>query len=468
MMTDKPLALVAPLSCRAIARQQGIDLPKLISILELRRPDMSVTEKKFVLDFLDPIEGMQKDEFGNRYLRIGDEPVLWSCHTDTVSPGGGGKQNVEWQGDILALNQPKAGQSLGADDGAGLWLMLEMIKAGRPGLYVFHRAEEVGGQGSKWIATNTPDLLEDIKMAIAFDRKATHSVITFQRGERCCSDEFATDLADTLNAAVDGLAYKLDKGGVFTDTASYTELIPECTNLSAGYYNEHTNRETLDVAHLLRLRSALLTLDVSKLTIKRDPSQVEWDNYSYGYGYNYGGGRSGVSISGDAETDKIYQIIQQFPLSTAKWLKSTGIEAVMLDGLVGKHRPYIYQPKENNEWSGALADYFAQKDDDPGHSALWCRDCQGAYYSVDDDCFSGEACPVCRSNNTISYAPEKVDEEPELEEQEALYCNQCGEYTLETMTGQWLVDGDNCDSCFSLNTKMVEVLVDPVTGEVTE
>ena len=37
--------------------------------------------------------------------------------------------------------------------------------------------------------------------------------------------------------------WKTDTGGSFTDTANYTDIIPECTNLSCGYYNAHTQSE---------------------------------------------------------------------------------------------------------------------------------------------------------------------------------------------------------------------------------
>ncbi|MHA1286854.1 MAG: hypothetical protein ACTSPB_05560, partial [Candidatus Thorarchaeota archaeon] len=44
--------------------------------------------------------------------------------------------------------------------------------------------------------------------------------------------------------------WKTDTGGSFTDTANYTDIIPECTNLSCGYYNAHTQSEYQDYAFL--------------------------------------------------------------------------------------------------------------------------------------------------------------------------------------------------------------------------
>jgi hypothetical protein len=110
---------------------------------------------------------------------------------------------------------------------------------------------------------------------VAFDRRGTWSVITHQFGGRCCSDEFGEALAAQLNMHNDDFMYVTDDGGVFTDTANYTEIIPECTNLSVGYYDEHTDRERLDLAHLFALRDALLKVNWGALPVKRDPTKFE-------------------------------------------------------------------------------------------------------------------------------------------------------------------------------------------------
>lgn len=270
-------------SARMIARQRGIDIASLIDILSWRRAYNTASEMEFIVTTLDGINGMNFDECGNRFLRI-DNPdgsqsnVMWSCHTDTVhSPTKDvPRQNIKWDAgqNILMLNEGKAGQCLGADDGAGLWLMLQMIKANKPGLYIFHRGEERGGIGSRWIEKNTPELLDGIEYAIAFDRKDLSSIITFQGGTRCCSDDFGNSLAIALNRA--GLDMKLDTTGSFTDTAVYTDLVAECTNVSVGYYNQHGPRETLDVRHMIKLLDAIMQVDPEADFLRvRTPGEYE-------------------------------------------------------------------------------------------------------------------------------------------------------------------------------------------------
>jgi hypothetical protein len=61
----------------------------------------------------------------------------------------------------------------------------------------------------------------------------------------------------------------LDPTGVFTDSANFIDLIPECTNVSVGYFNEHTHEEVQNISYLERLAKACVAADWSKLTIKR-------------------------------------------------------------------------------------------------------------------------------------------------------------------------------------------------------
>lgn len=274
------------------------DYAELLEMLTYKRPAGSIMEEIFIEKFLRPFDPHQ-DGFGNIWVQVGDNPnIMWSSHTDTVHHKGG-MQKLKIQDNMVTVKwTPKKGSPyhtncLGADDTAGVWLMMEMIRADVPGVYIFHREEECGGRGSNFIAKETPKKLEGIEFAIALDRKGTTSVITHQ-GSRTCSDKFAASLAMALNLAPGDHAFKLDDSGVFTDTANYTDVIGECTNLSVGYYNQHGPRESLDLDFVLRLRDALIAADFSKLEAHRKPG--EWDDtdwmyggYGGGYGRNYGG-----------------------------------------------------------------------------------------------------------------------------------------------------------------------------------
>lgn len=320
---------------QTIARPKATEpnVAQLWDILQLRRPGGSKTERRFVSRYLDAI-GCQSDGYGNRWLKIGDSPVLWSSHTDTVHSKPG-KQKLNYTDGIIALAEGETESScLGGDCGVGVWIMLEMIRAKKPGLYVFHRDEETGGHGSAWIAENAPQFLAGIQYAIALDRKGTSSIITYQAGARCCSDAFADSLAEQLHG------YSGDDSGLFTDTHNYTGLVPECTNLSVGYEHAHSVKETVNVYHACALLESLLALDVSRLACVREPGSVEslydsqWDDW-HGYGgeraYGYldapVSARKGRFIRKGAayEARSVLDFVQSYPDVVADVLEQMGI-----------------------------------------------------------------------------------------------------------------------------------------------
>lgn len=287
-------------------RVKAAGVGKLVELHTWMRPHDSSAERDFARLYLDTVPGMTRDDFGNRMIVVGapSPDILFSCHIDTVASRGG-RQNIRWiDAETIGLNQGKPGQSLGADDSAGVWLCLELIAAKVPGLYIFHRGEECGGLGSSWIVKHTPQRLDGIKAAIAFDRMDTGDIITHQLCGRTCSDAFAKSLAATLNMPGTGLRYRPDDTGTFTDTANYTDLVGECTNLSVGYMCNHGPRETLDVAHLVALRDAMVRyFDARNLTFERLPGEIDYGDFGgYYSGSRFAGRGGGWLMDDDATT----------------------------------------------------------------------------------------------------------------------------------------------------------------------
>jgi hypothetical protein len=291
-------------------------MAELMAMLSMRRPAWSKTERSFIKRFIRPL-GMQEDAFGNLYKRIGTAPILWSSHTDTVHHSGG-TQLLSLRSGVVT-QADKQSNCLGADCTAGVWLMAEMIRAGREGLYVFHRAEEIGGKGSSFIAHDTPALLDGILYAVAFDRRGTHSVITHQ-GARCCSESFSASLGLAL-----GMGHSSDSGGTFTDTANYVDLIGECSNLSVGYAHEHTKRESLDVAYLMALRDALVALDPAVLVSERKPGEADPDDWQF----NWEDDEDQEPRHGYSGT--LTMLVRDHPDEVADWLEEYGITADELE-----------------------------------------------------------------------------------------------------------------------------------------
>lgn len=243
---------------------------RLLDMLTYCRPHDSAGEQAFVEKFIMPYSpDMFVDPVTAQpiayVVKVGDTPVLWSCHVDTMHPNNAPvTQDVKYDAGCGMMYKDDK-MPLGADDGVGVWLLLEMLDAGVPGTYIFHRGEERGGIGSRSMAANYEEFLARYKWAIAFDRRGTGDIITEQMVGETASVKFATALAGVLNKA--GMDYIPCPHGVFTDTANYAHIIPECTNVSVGYDSEHTPAETLDVWHVERLRSALITGFINGVTL---------------------------------------------------------------------------------------------------------------------------------------------------------------------------------------------------------
>lgn len=242
-----------------------------------------------LLDFLP--DNVERDVDGNYYYEVGSgSKTIFACHLDTACKNQSKVKHI-FDGKIVKTDGKTI---LGADDKAGVTVLLYMISRNVPGLYYFFIGEEVGCIGST-AASARKDFFSNYDRIISFDRRGTTSIITHQSSKRGCSDEFADALSKEF--AKSKLDLEKDSGGVYTDSAEFMTIIPECTNISVGYYKEHTHEENQDIEFLQKLCKAAVRVDWEKLVTKRDPSKVEWKSYSGGgyNSYNYYGGTANYS-----------------------------------------------------------------------------------------------------------------------------------------------------------------------------
>jgi RNase P/RNase MRP subunit POP5 len=216
-----------------------------------------------VMQFMPKLD---KDIVGNYYKIIGENPTtMFTSHLDTADR----KQGVtkllskkDENGDEIIYTDGST--ILGADDKSGVAVMLYMMVHNVPGLYYFFMGEERGGIGSGLLSSvyEDVDYVKNIKRCVSFDRRDVKSVITSQLGRVCCSNQFGDALCQEYNK--NGLNLSLDPTGIYTDSASFLDQIPECTNISVGYYSEHTGKERQNINYLERLAKASV--------------QVNWDS----------------------------------------------------------------------------------------------------------------------------------------------------------------------------------------------
>ena len=222
-------------------------------------------------------QGVTEDKTGNYFLKIGETETMFCCHLDTAA--------FEKEKVVHDIFQTKKGDTgigtdgstiLGADDKAGVVILLNLIENNIPGLYYFFIGEESGTVGSRGLLKEEGDNLSKYKRCIAFDRRDYGSVITKQMGRTCCSGEFADALIAQF--ADNGMKYKQDPFGIYTDSAIFVDVIPECTNLSVGYFHEHSSIEVQNITYLEQLAKATVGIKWEELPTVRSPKPLDTPN----------------------------------------------------------------------------------------------------------------------------------------------------------------------------------------------
>lgn len=281
--------------------ERNFNVKRLLRMMSLCRAHESEGEERFIEMFIHPLNPKTYTNPAGEPAAFVVEvkpdlpdtptpPILFSAHVDTVhrldAPV---EQEVIYDEQSGFAYKDDGAMPLGADNAAGCALLLHMIEAKVPGTYIFHRGEECGGVGSASMAEHHAEWLKQFKWAIAFDRRGAGSIITEMFEGRTASDVFAHALADALNGEEKIFDYAPDATGTFTDTANYAHLIPECSNVSVGYDNEHSPNETLDVWHLTSLAARMVGLfrdgpEAIKLPVARqaeDPAKYRWGGYDF-------------------------------------------------------------------------------------------------------------------------------------------------------------------------------------------
>jgi hypothetical protein len=146
------------------------------------------------------------------------------------------------------------------------------------------------------------------------------------------------------------MGFVLDDTGVFTDTAEYVHLIPECLNISIGYQSEHTSSETLDVNFALELRNRIVSIQWDKIALPVERKPEARPSYSFYGGY---GGYYGES----SYDELIYMTGKQI----MKWVDKTPSKQIAyaledliaqvqyLEDIVNENGAYAYPYADNDE-----------------------------------------------------------------------------------------------------------------------
>lgn len=193
--------------------------------------------------------GFVEDGLGNWY-KAGTIPVLLTAHLDTAH-NAPGPTPYKRTGPYV---QSTGDGPLGADDKAGVALILYLSQQQLPVSMALFAGEEVGMVGSQKAAqaySRNRWVLQDLTAVVSLDRKGTTDVVVSQMGYPCAMYAFAQEL-------IAQLPLEITAEGIYTDSYAFVDFVPNATNLSVGYYNAHTPKEAQDLHFLDKMGEALL------------------------------------------------------------------------------------------------------------------------------------------------------------------------------------------------------------------
>lgn len=217
------------------------------------------------------VDSLEVDSKGNilavKVYGRGKGPViLLNAHLDTVYSFDEGREIIK-DGNIWSSSSG----ILGADDRAGVAILLETLKrldaTNFHGTvkYIFTVEEEIGLLGAKGVDA---DFLYDVDAAFVIDRRGTGDIVTSHGGYEQFCDESLGELIEEI-ASSQGLGgWKCTAGGS-SDTRIWASHGIQSVNLSAGYFNEHSSAEYLDVKSCMGTLKLLLAIISEGRCIKK-------------------------------------------------------------------------------------------------------------------------------------------------------------------------------------------------------
>jgi hypothetical protein len=288
------------------------DWELVINILKKRRHSYSKEQDIFVDELQDFFNKQgattSRDAYGSLYVVKGQSD-LYRCmvaHTDINQTR---RNNVrvymskEW---IFGFDMEEGCQcGLGADDGIGISLAIEMFNRFDAIKLFFPKDEEVGCVGSNQCDVS---FFSDCSMILQGDRRSfSNDLITFTNGIETCSQEFV-DAASEISLKYGYAAAR----GICTDVGSIkknAEVDCIACNISIGYAFEHTDKEVISKAHYRNAVNYVYdllvgmgevkwehvyTIPVYKAPSPTSPRQGNLFEQDYAYGYeDYYTGRYG-------------------------------------------------------------------------------------------------------------------------------------------------------------------------------
>jgi hypothetical protein len=187
---------------------------------------------KQIVDFF--LEEKYKQVVKNdRYTyAIGNIPIALVAHLDTVYMNR--VEDIFYDPDKEVIWSP---QGLGADDRAGVFAIIQIIRAGYRPHIIFTTDEEKGGVGAKYLSKQECPF-KDLKYLIELDRRGSKDCVFY-------------DVDNSIfTKYIESFGFE-ESWGTFSDISYFAPDWKKCAvNLSVGYYEEHSYAEHLKLKEL--------------------------------------------------------------------------------------------------------------------------------------------------------------------------------------------------------------------------
>ena len=205
------------------------ELRSIEQFFQLKQPSLLKALRQYLKTKYDTVIST------NDYIvAVGDIPIALAAHMDTVFKHPPQDifydrvKNVMWSPD-----------GLGADDRAGVYSIVQIIKAGLRPTVIFTTDEELGCLGAEKLVKEIPDAPTELKYIIELDRRGSNDCVFYS----CVNPKFDE---------------YVESFGFVTNFGSFSDISVICpqwgvagVNLSIGYYDEHSISETLYIGQML-------------------------------------------------------------------------------------------------------------------------------------------------------------------------------------------------------------------------
>ena len=323
----------------------------------------------------------------------GQIPVALVAHADTVFKEEKGEKPVYYDREQGICWSPKG---LGADDRAGIYAIIKLIKMGLRPHVIVTTDEEMGCVGAvKMVGKHGECPFKDLRFIIQLDRRGTDDCVFYD----CENPEF-TEFIETYG-------FKFAYGSLSDISVIAPAWKIAAVNLSIGYENEHSAVETLNIPAMCHTieRVATILHDVENNlddipVYEYIEAPYMWENWGSGYTQGW----SGTSHAYNYDTG--YSYFQTCSLCNGRF------DDTELTTLYVKTPP---KSKENkSSFSVSTMRVCTNCFGSSSTGVHWCKDCYRGWVLEDDEEDMKAAkkgadwtCPFCTPSKRTESSEEK-------------------------------------------------------------